>query len=97
MGMDAVASGRWPVGLLLAFSGRFATPPPLARFRTQILIAHGTGDTVIPVAEAEAAHRALAGSELLVEHGIGHAPGPRGLARAADCVARWVDEGAAQA
>lgn len=97
MGMDAVASGRWPVGLLLAFSGRFATPPLLAPVRTPILIAHGTRDTVIPVAEAEAAHAALAGSELLVEHGIGHAPGPRGLARAAECVARWVAASAALA
>ena len=89
MGLDAVASGRWPVGLLLAFSGRFATPAPLAPVRTPVLIAHGTHDAVIPVAEAEAAHAALAGSELLIEDRVGHAPGPRGLARAADLVARW--------
>lgn len=92
MGLDAVASGRWPVGLLLAFSGRFATPVPPVPVRTRILIAHGTHDTVIPVAEAGAAHEALAGSELLIEDRVGHAPGPLGLARAAEFVAHWSAE-----
>ena len=89
MGMDAVASGRWPVGLLLAFSGRFATPAPLAPAPTPVLIAHGSADTVIPVAEAHLAQAALPAAELLVEAGVGHAPGPRGLARAAELAAVW--------
>lgn len=89
MGLDAVASGRWPVGLLVAFSGRFATTAPYGQPATSILIAHGTADTAIPVAESEAAHLALPGSELLIEAGLGHAPGPQGLARARAFVAAW--------
>lgn len=89
MGLDAVASGRWPVGLMLAFSGRLATPAPAAAVKTPVLIAHGTADGVIPVTEAQAAHAALKGSELVIEQGIGHAPGPRGMARAAELAAQW--------
>jgi phospholipase/carboxylesterase len=89
MGLDAVVSGRWPVGLLLAFSGRLATPAPALPLETPVLIAHGSADPVIPVSEAGAAHAALAGSELVVEQGLGHAPGPLGMARARAMVARW--------
>ena len=93
MGLDAVATGRWPIGALVAFSGRLATPSPLTPARTPILIAHGTQDSVIPVAEATAAHTALrsAGShpDLILEDGVGHAPGPRGMARAVGLLARW--------
>lgn len=97
MGLDAVASGRWPVGLLVAFSGRFATPAPYGQPATPILIAHGTADTAIPVAEGEAAHLALPGSELLIEPGVGHAPGPLGMARARAFVAAWAERTAAVA
>lgn len=90
MSLDAVATGRWPVGLLIAFSGRFATPLPYGQPAMPILIAHGTADPTIPVAEAHAAHAALPGSELLIEQGLGHAPGPQGMARARAMVADWV-------
>lgn len=89
MGLDAVASGRWPVGLLLAFSGRLATAAPAGLPKTPVLIAHGTADGVIPVAEAQAAHTALAGSELVIEQGLGHAPGPQGMAQARVLAAQW--------
>lgn len=93
MGLDAVATGRWPIGALVAFSGRLATPAPLTPAPTPILIAHGRQDSVIPLAEATAAQTALraAGSQpdLLIEDHLGHAPGPLGMARAAQLLANW--------
>lgn len=89
MALDAVASGRWPVGLLVAFSGRFVGLPPASAPKTPILIAHGAADTAIPVTEAYSAHKALPQAELFVEEGIGHAPGPRGVARARALLAEW--------
>lgn len=89
MALDAVASGRWPVGLLVAFSGRFVGPAPLVQPKTPILIAHGTADTAIPVAEAYHAHDALPGAEMVIEPGLGHAPGPQGVARARALMADW--------
>ncbi|OYU18698.1 MAG: phospholipase [Rhodobacteraceae bacterium PARR1] len=89
MALDAVASGRWPVGLLIAFSGRFVGPAPASPPKTPILIAHGTADTAIPVAESYHAHAALPQAEFIVEPGLGHAPGPQGLARAQAMLAAW--------
>lgn len=93
MGMDAIATGRWPVARLIAFSGRFATPAPIAPAQTPILIAHGIQDNVIPVSdgvEADAALRAAgANVEFLTEQGVGHAPGPLGMARARAILAEW--------
>lgn len=89
MALDAVATGRWPVGLVLAFSGRLGTPAPHQAPTMPLLIAHGTADPVIPVAEATAAHQALTGSELVIEQGVGHAPGPQGMAAAARLAAEW--------
>ncbi len=89
MALDAVASGRWPVGALVAFSGRFVGPAPATAPKTPILIAHGTADTAIPVAEAYHAHDALPQAEFVLENGIGHAPGPQGVARARALLARW--------
>ena len=93
MALDAVATGRWSFGAVVAFSGRLATLPPLAPARTPVLIAHGRQDTVIPVTEAETAHAALTAAgnhpHLLLEDRTGHAPGPQGLARAAEFLRNW--------
>jgi phospholipase/carboxylesterase len=89
MALDAVATGRWPVGLVLAFSGRLGTPAPHLPLNMPVLIAHGSADPVIPVAEAATAHQALAGSELVIDQGVGHAPGPLGVAAAARLATTW--------
>ena len=94
MALDAVATGRWPVGAVVAFSGRLATQPPLTPAPTPILIAHGDRDTAIPVAEATTATAALTAAghppELVLEPGLGHAPGPQGVTRARALLAAWM-------
>ncbi len=87
MALDAMASGRWPLGGIVAFAGRLATPEPLSpALETPVLIVHGTEDRMMPVAEAHDAERRLtalgATAELLIEPGIGHQIGREGLARA---------------
>jgi phospholipase/carboxylesterase len=92
MALDAVASGRWTFGAVVAFSGRLTTPPPLARARTPVLIAHGEIDGVIPVTEAVEARDRLAGAgtdvTLRTWPRVGHAISPEGAALAADFLAR---------
>lgn len=94
MALDAVATGRWPVGALVAISGRLATQPPLTPARAPILIAHGRQDTVIPASEASHAHAALTAAgahpDLIVEENVGHAPGPQGMTRARALLAAWM-------
>jgi phospholipase/carboxylesterase len=89
MALDAVATGRWPVGLLVAFSGRFVGPAPAVPPKTPILIAHGRADTAIPLAEGYHAHDCLPEAEFIVENNVGHAPGPQGMARARVLLAQW--------
>lgn len=93
MALDAVATGRWTFGAVVAFSGRLTSPPPLTPATTPVLIAHGRQDTVIPVTEAETAHATLTAAgnhpQLLLEDRLGHAPGPQGLARASEFLANW--------
>ncbi|MBC2837156.1 alpha/beta hydrolase [Paragemmobacter straminiformis] len=95
MALDAVATGRWQVGALVAFSGRLASAPPLAPAACPILIAHGLQDSVIPASEARAARAALAAAgadaDLILEDRVGHAPGPQGLAAARTLLARWME------
>lgn len=52
MALDALVSGRWPVGAIVGFSGRLASPLPLAPDKaTPVLLVHGAADSVIPAAE----------------------------------------------
>lgn len=60
MALDAVVSGRWRVGCVVAFSGRLASPKPWLPTTTPVLLVHGTADAVIPSAESQAAAAALA-------------------------------------
>jgi phospholipase/carboxylesterase len=77
MGLDAVASGRWQVGALVAFSG-LLPPQPVssARKSTPVLLVHGEDDTTIPpmASRLAAAQLGTAGFrvELNVERDIGH-------------------------
>jgi phospholipase/carboxylesterase len=87
MALDAMASGRWALGGVVAFAGRLATPTPLApALKTPVLIIHGDADRVMPVAEAGDAEARLtalgAKVEVLIEPGIGHQVGREGLSRA---------------
>jgi phospholipase/carboxylesterase len=77
MALDAIASGRWPVAAVVAYSGRLASPRPFTPARsTQVLMVHGAVDPVIPAGnstEAAAALRELgldAHSHILP--GVGH-------------------------
>lgn len=87
MALDALASGRWPVAGIVAFSGRLASPPPLApNPQTRLLLIHGAADTMIPAGQSEEAARvlAMAGADVstLILPGLGHAISGEGVAAA---------------
>ncbi|WP_312407064.1 alpha/beta hydrolase [Rhizobium sp.] len=75
--LDAVASGRWQVGAIVAFSGLL--PPqqisPVSK-NTPVLLVHGEADTTIPpIASTLAASQLKAAGckvELSFERGTGH-------------------------
>jgi phospholipase/carboxylesterase len=85
--LDAVASGRWHVGALVAFSG-LLPPQPIspAGKDTPILLLHGENDTTIPpmASRLAAAQLGTAGFkvELEVERGTGHTISSAGAAKA---------------
>lgn len=88
MALDAVASGRWPVAAVAAFSGRLATPAPLTPAAgTKVLLVHGSADPVIPATETQAADAALRAAGVTVAShilpGIGHTISQQGVALAA--------------
>lgn len=77
MALDAVVSGRWPVGAVVAYSGRLASPQPfMPTGSPRVLAVHGAADPVISAGasiEAMAALRELgldANSHILP--GVGH-------------------------
>lgn len=89
MALDAVASGRWPVGAVVAFSMRLATPQPLTpALRTPVLLIHGTADPVMPTTEATTAEAALTAAgvnaTLHLLPGVGHGITPAGIELAQD-------------
>lgn len=53
MALDALATGRWPVAGIVAFSGRLASPLPLApSLSSRAILIHGAADPVIPATES---------------------------------------------
>jgi phospholipase/carboxylesterase len=87
MALDALASGRWPVGAVVAFSGRLASPQPLAPTTgTPLLLIHGNADTVMPVAESAQAAATLQAlgvdATVLTLPGVGHTISPEGATAA---------------
>lgn len=87
MALDALASGRWPVAGIVAFSGRLAAPGPLTPNRgTKLLLVHGAEDRMMPPSETEKATALLAAkgvaTETLILPGLGHAISEEGLAAA---------------
>lgn len=92
MALDALASGRWPVAAVVAFSGRLASPPPLTpSIGTRVLLVHGAEDTIIPAQDSERAASTLRGlgieAGLHILPGIGHGIPPEGVALAQDFLA----------
>ena len=67
MALDALASGRWPVGGVVAFSGRLSTRDPLQAANTPVLLIHGQQDEVIPWRESESADARLRAAGYHVE------------------------------
>jgi phospholipase/carboxylesterase len=92
MALDAVASGRWPVGAVVGFSGRLATPSPLTpSIATPILLVHGTADPVISSTETTDAAAVLQTLGMKVETviipGLPHTISADGAARAGEFLA----------
>ncbi|WP_080854923.1 alpha/beta hydrolase, partial [Agrobacterium deltaense] len=59
MALDAIATGRWKIGMLVGFAGRLALSDPILPSETRVFLMHGTSDTVIPYAETTLAVSAL--------------------------------------
>ncbi len=93
MALDALASGRWQVGAVVAFSGRLASPPPLAPSTgTPLLLVHGDADPIMPSGEsiraAEQLKAAGVRTSISIEPGLSHQISNGGLAEAA----RFLDD-----
>ncbi|MDR3376708.1 MAG: dienelactone hydrolase family protein [Ancalomicrobiaceae bacterium] len=97
MALDAVASGRWPVAGIVAFSGRLSTPEPLTPApNARILLIHGGADGVIPASESAHAEERLAHAGLSVSRqelpGLGHWISPDGAALAGQFLAGLIGQ-----
>lgn len=97
MALDAVASGRWPIAGVVAFSGRFSSPHPYkVTQQMPVMLIHGMADSVIPWAESEAAARRLRELGAVVstqfEASVGHSISALGARSAGEfigkCLAR---------
>ena len=92
MALDALVSGRWPVGGVVAFSGRLSSPEPFnPPLTTPVLVIHGMADSVIPVQESESSAQRLRALgvevESLFEPGVEHTISAQGAQRAAAFIA----------
>ncbi|MGO9391861.1 alpha/beta hydrolase [Rhodoblastus sp.] len=97
MALDALATGRWPVAGVVAFSGRFSSPPPYApSLQTPALLVHGDADDVIPWSESRDAEEALkklgVSTRLRVLAGVDHCVTPEGADLAANFLAPLLGE-----
>ena len=87
MALEGVASGRWGVGALVAFSGLLPPTPVLQKNnRTPVLLVHGADDRTIPsVASTLAAGQLRSAGfsvELDIEPHIGHTISASGAGKA---------------
>ncbi|MFT4150744.1 MAG: dienelactone hydrolase family protein [Paracoccaceae bacterium] len=92
MALDAVASGRWNVAAVAAFSGRLpagVSDHPAAD--TNVLLIHGAADRVLPATEAVRAEalftRAGVQAEARVIAGLGHTISQEGAVLAGEFLA----------
>ena len=93
LSLDALARGRWPVGAVVAASGRLVIPPgPEPASATPLLLLHGSEDRIVPAVETPAAQKALEAVGFSVEahvySGLGHTLSPQGVSAARDFLAR---------
>ncbi|WP_370675056.1 alpha/beta hydrolase [Pleomorphomonas sp. PLEO] len=93
MALDALASGRWSFGAIVAFSGRLASPEPLVPSRsTRTLLIHGEADTMIPATESLEAERRLKSAGAVAEvhllPGVVHTISSEGAALATSFLAK---------
>lgn len=91
--LDGVASGRWGVGALVAFSGLLPpTPVSQKNNRTPVLLVHGAEDRTIPSVASTIAAGQLRGAgfsvELDIEPRIGHTISTAGAGKAFDFLRR---------
>ncbi|HCQ9958923.1 dienelactone hydrolase family protein [Acinetobacter baumannii] len=71
MALDAVVSGRWPIGGVISIAGRLTSPIKSGiNKNTKVLLIHGEADTVIPVTESQLAYQELHAAEMKVELNI---------------------------
>jgi phospholipase/carboxylesterase len=92
MALDAVSSGRWPVGAVVGFSGRLASPLPLTpSTSTAVLLIHGAADPVIPASETTEAAAVLRqlGMEVetVIQPGMPHTISAQGALKAGEFLA----------
>ena len=92
MSLDAIATGRWPVGAVVAASGRLALPPGLmAAPKTPVLLLHGERDDVVPVEETVRANHILKSAGFAVDArvypNLGHSISPEGVQAAGEFLA----------
>lgn len=97
MALDALASGRYPLAGVVAFSGRLAfdealTPPPHA----SALLIHGKADEVIPFSETVSAEQRLQSAGVAVtaqyEPATGHTISSHGAMQAAAYIAQCLQD-----
>ncbi|QWA12805.1 dienelactone hydrolase family protein [Sodalis ligni] len=93
MALDAIASGRWPVAAVVAFSGRLSSPLPLMpAAATPVLLIHGADDQVIPAWETEHAGKALqetgVAATTFILPRVGHEISAEGVALAGQFISR---------
>lgn len=97
MALDALASGRYPLAGVVAFSGRLAVDEPLTPTRhTPALLIHGHADEVIPWRESESAAQRLRAAglslELQLEPKTPHTISAQGAMRAAAFIAQCLQD-----
>jgi phospholipase/carboxylesterase len=97
MALDALASGRYPLAGVVAFSGRLAFDMPLTpQPHVPALLIHGNADAVIPWSESESAAAQLKSAGVpvntLFEANTGHTISAQGVANAATFIAQCLQD-----
>jgi len=97
MALDMLASGRYPLAGVVAFSGRLAFDGPLTPTpQTPALLIHGHADEVIPWRESESAAQRLKAAgvplELQLEPKTTHTISAQGAMRAATFIAQCLQD-----
>ncbi|MGH2343484.1 alpha/beta hydrolase [Segnochrobactraceae bacterium EtOH-i3] len=92
MALDGLASGRWPVAGVVAFSGRLASPEPFAPpAGARAVLIHGADDPIMPVETSADAETRLKAAGVRVNRfvlpDLGHSISAKGVQIAAGVLA----------